>query len=202
MPLFKDLHPGNGVRALIWKAEEPEDFFSEKTGLRSDKKLPIRRIEHLAGRFLLQQLAPDIPLSALEISPLGKPYFPGGPWFSVSHSFPYIGAAISSDKEVGIDVQILQGKILRLQDKFLSPEEQTLCLNEPGRITLAWTAKEAAFKMYGLGAVDFIGHMPIRSLDVQGTEATMLMEFSRETPSRMLSLHGGLEPDFAWSVTR
>jgi len=201
MPVYKKWEQ-NGVRVAIWKIEEPEVFFREHTGLLSDKKSEVRRLEHLAGRFLLKHVQPDFPLEQIETSALGKPFLPGNPrHFSISHSFPYIGVAIDAEKETGIDVQVLQEKIVKLQYKFLSETEQGFCGNRPDRITLAWAAKEAAFKRYGLGAVDFIRHMPIRDMVVSGQDARMTMEFLREEPGRHIHLSGGIEPEFAWSVT-
>ncbi|RYZ25577.1 MAG: 4'-phosphopantetheinyl transferase superfamily protein [Sphingobacteriales bacterium] len=202
MPIYKEWQHGEHARGAIWKITEPEDFFTQATGLSSDKKTSRRRTEHLAGRFLLQQLVPGLDLQQIEISHLGKPFLPGNPLhFSISHSYPFIGAAIDRDKEVGIDVQTLTDKIHRLQYKFLSDEEQLICDNSTGRITLAWAAKEAAFKRYGLGAVDFIRHMPIREMTVAEQVASMKMEFLRENEPLPISLHGGIEDDFAWSVT-
>ena len=202
MPMYKEWQHGKHTRAAIWKIEEPEIFFTGKTGLQSDKKIAMRRLEHLAGRFLLQQLQPDIDLVAIAVSPLGKPFLPGNPlFFSISHSFPFIAAAVDDEKEIGIDVQVLQDKILRLQYKFLSGQEQLLCGNDPGKVTLAWAAKEAAFKRYGLGAVDFIRHMPITALSPGPEETRIKMAFSREEPLIELALCGGIEEGFAWSVT-
>ncbi len=199
--MYQEWQPGKNTRVAIWKVEEPESFFEAQTGLQTDKKSAVRRLEHLAGRFLLQYLLPEMSLDHIEVSHLGKPYFPGnGPCFSISHSFPFVGVAVAP-QAVGIDVQTLQEKIVRIQYKFLSPEEQALCNNHAARITLAWAAKEAAFKRYGLGAVDFIRHMPIRDMQVEGKGAVMKMEFLREEPSVQIDLHGGIEADFAWSVT-
>lgn len=201
MPIYKELHKA-GARVMIWKIEEPEAFFREHTGLQSDKKTELRRLEYLAGRFLLRQAIPGLHLDEIEVSPLGKPFARDrSTHFSISHSFPFIGVAVDESKEVGIDVQTLQEKILRLQHKFLSAEEQALCEQQTGKITLAWAAKEAAFKRYGLGAVDFIRHMPIREMQVNGGDALLKMEFAREQPVFTLELCGGIEPDFAWSVT-
>lgn len=187
---------------MIWKVTEPESFFTAHTGLYPDKKSELRRLEHLAGRYLLQQVVPGLSLDRVAISQLGKPYLrDGGLHFSISHSFPYVGVAADEHKEVGIDVQTLQDKIQRLQYKFLSDAEQDICGQATERITLAWAAKEAAFKRYGLGAVDFIRHMPIRGMQLSGNEARLQMEFLREEPAVMLELGGGIEPDFAWSVT-
>jgi phosphopantetheinyl transferase len=201
MPIYKEYDKA-GARILIWKIGEPEAFFQEHTGLESDKKSEVRRLEHLAGRFLLQQAVPGLALTRIEISHLGKPFLPGNELhFSISHSFPFIGVAVDDNKEIGIDVQTLEDKILRLQHKFLSAEEQVLCEQQKEKITLAWAAKEAAFKRYGLGAVDFIKHMPIREMQIDNREATLKMEFTREQPAITLDLCGGIEPDFAWSVT-
>lgn len=203
MPLYKEWQNSDTARAAIWKIEEPEIFFEQHTGLVSDKKSAIRRLEHLTGRFLLQYILPGFPLEKIEISPLGKPHLPGEQiFFSVSHSFPFVGATIDTIGETGIDVQVFQPKILQLQHKFLSPTEQVFCENSQERITLAWAAKEAAFKRYGLGAVDFIRHMPITEMNVTDKNVEMVMDFYKELPVKKLYLQGGLEDDFAWSVTR
>ena len=201
MPIYKEYDKA-GARVFIWKIGEPESFFTEHIGLQSDKKSELRRLEHLASRFLLQQAIPGLALEQIMVSHLGKPYLPDNkPYFSISHSFPFVGVAVDEQKEIGIDVQTLEEKIHRLQHKFLSAEEQALCGQQTEKITLAWAAKEAAFKRYGLGAVDFIRHMPIREMQVADREATLKIEFTREQPAITLDLCGGIEADFAWSVT-
>jgi len=199
MPLFKQWQD-NDTTISIWKIEEAEDFFYEKAKLKSDKKFLHRRLEYLAGRYLLLQFLPDLSLDQIVISDSGKPHAPGHPaFFSISHSFPYAAAAISFDKETGIDIQIYQEKILRLQHKFLSEKEQLLFENDPQKIALGWTAKEAAFKWHALGGVDFIRHMPITDLTLDGTLADLKMDFSKEHHRQELSLKGGLEKEFAWA---
>lgn len=203
MPIYKQWQNGETARAAIWKIEEPEDFFEGKTGLSSDRKSEIRRLEHLAARFLLREVYPAFPLDKIEKSPLGKPFLPDTAlFFSISHSFPYVAVAIDTEKEIGIDIQMIQPKILRLQNKFLSPAEQSLCADQPDRITLAWAAKEAAFKWYGKGAVDFIRHMPITAMDIHAGQGELSMLFSREQPQVGIKLYGSMENDFAWSVTQ
>lgn len=203
MPIYNQGQHGDHTRTAIWKIEEPEDFFREHTGLVSDRKSEVRRLEHLATRYLLQLTHPGFPVDRIALSPLGKPFLPDGSLhFSISHSFPYVAVAIDTQKEIGIDIQVFQPKILRLQSKFLSPAEQALCGDQPELITLAWAAKEAAFKRYGKGAVDFIRHMPITSMNIHAGQAELSMLFSREEPLTDLKLYGALEPDFAWSVTQ
>ena len=202
MPIFKELIINEHAKAAIWKVEEEESFFTAQTGLTSDKKNEVKRKEHLAGRFLLKHLMPEFELEKIVISPLGKPYLIEEPLhFSITHSFPYIGVAINFEKEIGIDVQTIQERIHRIQYKFLSEQEQLLCEDKTGKITLAWTSKEAAFKRYGLGAVDFIEHMPIVDMEFQEQKAFIKMAFAKEAAIFNIDLIGGIETDFAWSVT-
>lgn len=202
MPLIKEWKTGSHSHMAIWEVQETESFFTEKTGLTSDKKNPTKRLEHLAGRFLLQYLYPEIDFTQLEISSLGKPFLRHHPvYFSISHSFPYIAVAIDSEKEIGVDIQTILEKIERLQFKFLSEYERSLFEDKIEKITLAWTAKEAAFKQYGLGAVDFIKHMPITRLATISENFNIQMDFSKDDQIIPIQLAGGIEQKFAWSVT-
>lgn len=202
MPLFKELPISAHSKAAIWKVEEPETFFNGQTGLISDKKNDTKRLEHLAGRFLLKYLSPETDFSNIGISPLGKPFMKDHSFhFSITHSFPYIGVAIDFEKEIGIDVQVIQERIHRIQYKFLSEQEQLITEDKTGKITLAWAAKEAAFKRYGLGSIDFIQHMPITEMQFQEDVATLKMAFSKDIDIFHIDLLGGIESEFAWSVT-
>ena len=62
--------------------------------------------------------------------------------FSLSHSKNYIAVAIS-DKDVGVDVEKLDGKILKLKNKFdyVSDAENLI-----KALTLEWTKRESLFK--------------------------------------------------------
>jgi len=162
VPLFNKWNIGPHAAAAIWQADEPESFFSGHTGITSDIKNEKRRVEHLAGRFLLQYLVPGFPLHEIQKDRHDKPRTNNnGYFFSISHSWPYIAAVISTHSEVGIDIQTWNPRIPSIQHKFLSPDEQLLFKNEISLITAAWTAKEAAYKWNGRRNVDFIEDMPI-----------------------------------------
>ncbi|ULT29242.1 hypothetical protein KUH03_20355 [Sphingobacterium sp. E70] len=54
----------------------------------------------------------------------GKPYLANFPQkISLSHSFDYAAAMISTEGEVGIDMEIIKTKVERIQHKFLKPVE-------------------------------------------------------------------------------
>lgn len=163
MPLLQEWNSDPYSLAAIWKIEEPEAFFSERTGIHSEIKSQKRRLEYLAGRFLLKYLKTDFPLVSILPDEHDKPRIENNRYFfSISHSFPFVAAVVSPYVECGIDIQTWHPRILQLQHKFLSPKEQLFFKNEPELVTLAWSAKEAAYKWQGRRGVDFMKHMPIK----------------------------------------
>jgi phosphopantetheinyl transferase len=72
---------------------------------------------------------------------------------SVSHSSRSV-VAVAHRYPVGVDIEAVSGKILRIQHLFLSPEEQQM-LSQSGldfelAATWVWSTKEAAAKAFGL----------------------------------------------------
>ncbi|MER2996083.1 4'-phosphopantetheinyl transferase superfamily protein [Pontibacter populi] len=112
---------------------------------------PRRQKEWLASRLLvynlLQQFTSDMPV--LQRNGHGKPVFEQAPYFvSISHS-PELAAVIVSDKyEVGIDVELLSPKALRVAHKFLNEDEKNYTCGEADKTCLYWSAKETLYKMY------------------------------------------------------
>ncbi len=171
MPVLKEWNTGPHARAVIWKVEEDEAFFTLETGITTTINNPKRRIEHLAGRYLLKYLDEDFPLKEIAVDEHDKPYLPGKEYyFSISHSGPYIAAVIDPYEETGIDIQQWTDKITRIKHKFLSDDEQEMLLHDPRYFTLAWCAKETAYKWHGKSGIEFIEQLPIawfgRNLDI------------------------------------
>ncbi|NEM98008.1 4'-phosphopantetheinyl transferase family protein [Pontibacter burrus] len=112
---------------------------------------PRRQIEWLASRVLtyslLQQFTSETPV--LQRNEHGRPVFEQAPFHvSISHS-PGLAAVILSDKyEVGIDVELLSPKALRVANKFLSEDEKNYTCGEEAKTCLYWSAKETLYKMY------------------------------------------------------
>ena len=175
MPLFREWSPDAHSLAAIWHIEEPEDFFLAIDSVRGAVDLrsiphPRRRLEHLAGRYLLQHLQEDFPLHHILKDRHDKPRLPENRYFfSISHSHPYVAAVISDSRDCGIDIQVWHPRIGRISHKFLSPEESALCGEDPRMLTLAWCGKEAAYKWNGRRGADFIHDLPIS--DIVGVRA-------------------------------
>ena len=124
MPLFFQQQINEHTRLGIWKIEENEAFFKGNVPQHRDVTHPHKRLQHLAGRFLLQYLYPPFPYELIRIADTRKPYVEDeAVHFSVSHCGDYATAIISTTHRVGIDIEIQVGKILRIKEKFLSEEE-------------------------------------------------------------------------------
>lgn len=174
MPVFFQQQINETTRLGVWKIEETEAFFKGNVPVHRDVTHPKKRLQHLAGRFLLQYLYPDFPYEQIRIADTRKPFLPDERYhFSISHSGDYAAAIVSSTHRVGVDVEETEDRILRIKDKYLSPEEQTLFITDPANpdfhlLTLLWSAKESVFKWYGAGEVDFKKHICLSEPDMTG----------------------------------
>jgi len=183
MPVFFQHQINENTRLGVWKIEESEAFFKGNVPLHRHVTHPHKRLQHLAGRFLLQFLFPDFPYELVQIADTNKPYLPAEQYhFSISHCGDYAAAIVSRDKRVGIDVELTTDKIVKIKDKYLSKEEQHLFTTELlttdyHLLTLLWSAKESVFKWYGQGNVDFKKH--IRLLNRQEGKETLDCFFSK-----------------------
>jgi phosphopantetheinyl transferase len=159
LPLFFQHHINASTRLAIWKIEENEAFF--QVPLQREITHPHKRLQHMAGRFLLKYLFPQFPVDQILIADTRKPYLENASYqFSISHCGDYAAVIISESMRVGIDVEIPAPKVLRVQHKFLHPDEQAMLSrwgtsHQTEWTTLIWSAKEAMFKWWGRGDVDF-----------------------------------------------
>ena len=167
MPIFFQHQINEDTRLGIWKIEESEEFFKGNVPVHRDVTHPHKRLQHLAGRFLLQFIFPDFPYELIRIADTRKPFLPAEQYhFSISHCGDYAAALVSKNKRVGVDIEIPVEKIGRIMYKYLSAAEHAVFNLVPGaesstesmsydEPTLLWSAKESVFKWYGGGGVDF-----------------------------------------------
>lgn len=203
MPIFDQREPFPNAKITIWHITEPESFFSKHSGLKAEHiKHPQRRIEFLAGRYLLSLMAPDLPISDIITGTNKKPCLPGNRHhFSISHSFPYVACYYHADQAVGIDIQCWHPRILSLRHKFLSPAEQALFGEDEQMNTLAWCGKEAAFKFQNLAGVDFIKHLPVSDFSKGAEDYYFKINLNLTSPLFRLNLKGLIFNDFSFAYT-
>lgn len=215
VPIFFQQEINEDTRLGIWKIEETEEFFKGNVPQHRDVTHPHKRLQHLAGRFLLQFLFPDFPYQLVEIADTRKPFLPDEQYhFSISHCGDFAAAIVSKVSRVGIDIEIPVDKILKIADKFLSQEEHSIFNiqysmpnedNPPLQTpnfelpTLLWSAKESVFKWYGNGGVDF--RKEIHLLKQDEARETIDCFFSKEESELIIYYRQFEHLVLAWVVS-
>ena len=130
---------------------------------------PEDRWRSLAAGLLLRHALAVLGIDPAEpvTDPYGKPYLPGGPAFSLSHSGDYALCAVA-ERDVGCDIQRIGGFDERLARRCLTRAEyaDVLAQADPGARALRfyryWTLKESFIKAVGLGL-----RLPLREIDIR-----------------------------------
>jgi 4'-phosphopantetheinyl transferase len=132
--------------------------FSEFSKLVSDK----RKLEYLGVRVALKQLLGCEKTIIYDTD--RKPSLSDNSFnISVSHSGKWIALMAHPTRLVGIDIEVPTEKIKKIYNRFLSETEQNQLSNgeNMNQLMLAWSAKEALYKIIGKDAVDFANQLHI-----------------------------------------
>ena len=171
MPIIEDLKLSETSRLIIWEISETINELKTKVllsenslKLLNQRKSEVQKKQFLAIRNILSELSIDDRDMKYEES--GRPYFIGGQNISLSHSDTF-AAVILSDNVVGIDIEIMHDRILKIKDKFLETE-----LNYPEKLEVAtaliyWNIKESIFKAVSKKGVDFKKNILVLPLNVK-----------------------------------
>ena len=163
MPLVYQQNINAVTKMGVWHIAETEDFFAA-VPLQKEITHPNKRLQHLAGRFLLKELCPDFPLQLIKIATTRKPFLEDEAYhFSISHCRDYAAALISKEQRVGVDIELVNEKIDCIIPKFLTTKECALIPQGDMKkvATLFWSVKETIYKWQGSGGTDFKKHINI-----------------------------------------
>ncbi|MDB5246376.1 MAG: 4-phosphopantetheinyl transferase superfamily protein [Segetibacter sp.] len=194
MPLFYQQNINENTKLAVWRIEEPEAFFRVKVPLQHDITHPNKRLQHLAGRFLLPYLFPDFPHREIEIADTRKPFLPNAQYhFSISHCGNIAAAIVSSDLRVGVDVEFITPRLERIKKKFLHADELRFVNSQLPHLQLnllsiLWSAKEAMFKWYGAGEVHFSEMMRTFPFQLE-SQGEIEAAFAKQGFQKKLLLH-------------
>lgn len=206
MPIIYQHNINEHTKLAVWHITEPESFFLQRVPLKKEVSHPHKRLQHLAGRYLLPALFPGFPLDAIRVADTRRPFLEDEQYhFSISHCDDYAAAIVSTTQRVGVDIESITPRIERVRHKFVTAEEwnflssgfgssgvrgareqgqghpgfehRTLNFGTPELLTLLWSAKEVIFKWYGSGQLDFKTHMLLNGPLTTGEDGLMTMPF-------------------------
>lgn len=78
---------------------------------------------------------------------------------SLTHAKGLAAAIFHKEMPVGIDLDFVKDKVVRLGPKFLDPAEIEFLNNDPILYTIAWSAKESIFKCQGRKGISLRQHI-------------------------------------------
>ena len=174
MPIIDDLNLSLKTRVVIWEINESLQDLKSKVVLSEDslkllnqKKSGIHKKQFLAIRNIFKFLCIDD--KDLKYNKSGKLIFSQNKTLSISHSGNY-AAVIFSDHSVGIDIEKISDKAMKIKHKFLHIE-----LNYPqelnNQISLVyWNIKESIYKAVGVTGIDFKKNILALPLDINSTK--------------------------------
>ncbi len=159
-----------------------------------------RQTQWLAGRILAYTLLQKFTLEPilLNVDATGKPYFENNEYsLSISHTGQTVAVLLSAAYQVGIDIESIQPKVLRVKEKFLTISELDIIGEDLYKTLICWGTKETLYKLYGRKQLLFKEHLKIKKLKSH-SEQTGIVEASIITPDfqKNYQVYYETEPNF------
>ena len=173
MPLIKKIEKNN-CQIGIWEMSESLEhlyLLNNKLDISKFKNIN-RKIEFLSTNLLLNELTPN---SKIFYNKYGAPQLKNNNFISISHSKDLVSMIISN-KRVGIDIEKISKKPLKLSSKFISKENHLNLTEE--KATLIWCCKEAIFKWHQKGNINFVNDIKISSFFIK-EKGKILAKFNK-----------------------
>ena len=165
MPLFKTIDINPSTKVFLWKITEDYHVLLAKAKL---KDVSLTRLQgmksesHQKGFVAVRMLFQEAGYSDFELyyDEFGKPHLQDGKHISISHSHDF-SAIIISDANIGIDLEQIKDKVLRLAPRFMdiSHLEGLSEIDKMRKATVVWGVKEAIFKLKNEVGISFIDHI-------------------------------------------
>lgn len=175
MPLLTIENLSPHSKWAIWEVTEPFELLCTELDLKKEAekvtniKNDQKKREKTAGRILLKKIIESWGelYEGTSCDLFGKPYLSQKNYFvSISHSNGYTVAIIDKISKIGIDIELIKEKIVKIAPRVFSQEEIGFrgMSDIPKLITL-WSVKESLYKLYGERGLDFRNNIKIHSFD-------------------------------------
>jgi enterobactin synthetase component D len=157
------------IKIIESRAEEDLDFLSFREKLSfSNISHPEKRKEWATARMAIKEVLEvlKVPYPGFFKDEHGKSQAMNGHGFvSLSHTEGFAGAIFHREIPVGIDMDLIREKILRIGFRFLDMSELDFLEKDPVHYTMAWSAKESIFKCQGKRGVSFRENILLEPFD-------------------------------------
>lgn len=169
--IYKKIHTDD-ADILIWELTESEvelmqqiQNFERYQQDYQKLKTQKRKLEFLAARIAFQQLTNAS--ETVVYGHDGKPYCESLNYkLSITHTQKWVAVIVHPSLEIGIDIETPNIRFKTLYKRFLNSSEQEYLASSINKIQLAWSAKEALYKIIGKDAVDFATQLEIADFEL------------------------------------
>lgn len=164
MPLLKTIQIDQNGRVFLWNVTETEAFLAQGIALTPNSEQRLRHMKSALHRRAYLSIRHLLALAGytdhhLYYDAIGKPHLKDGSFVSISHSFTQTALVVHKNIPVGIDIERMREKILRIAHKFTVFSNKTTA-GIP-RLTHLWAAKEAIYKMAGQPGLSFLNGIEV-----------------------------------------
>jgi phosphopantetheinyl transferase len=190
MPLFKIIYLSKNAKLYLWKITEDFDTLFNRVNLKDSSlarletmKSESHRKGFLAVRMLLQHN--DYNDFDLYYDKFGKPHIKSqgcsvkDVHISISHSNDF-SAVVISDENIGLDIEILKEKTLKIAPRFMGISHLEN-LNKEEKIkkaTVVWGIKESIFKIKNEKGISFPDHIFEDDFNFEDKKASATLKFN------------------------
>ena len=194
MPLEKLEYQADERAWGIWKITEEEDALPQQVNayesIPDSITHPEKRLEFIAGRVLARKLLEAIgkKFEGVTKDMYGKPFFKESIYqLSLTHSFPYVAAITDKNKSVGIDLEQIKDKLVKIGPRVLDSAELQDAGSDATKHCIYWCAKEAMIKIYGKKDLVFAEHLLVSpfKMEKEGTLAGKIKVSESQTAVRL-----------------
>lgn len=177
MPLIKNIEIANKVQLGVWKINEELDGILSNFAFHKLEKEAYdsisndsRKKQWLLTRHLLRLISKKNDLW-IDHDANRKPIVIGDEIdISITHTTEYVAILLGKNSSLGIDIENIQPRILKIKHKFIREDEFAFLNKENEYLTqlyILWSAKEALFKFYEKGNLDFRKHLQILPFEIE-----------------------------------
>lgn len=174
MPIQLIENPCDESICAVWHITESMDFFFQHVDLNKSAGFetvhhPSKQLQWLASRMLAKVLVEDYWNSSFDgiyNDNHGKPWLTNSDChISISNSQDIATAILHRSKPVGIDIELIKPKILRIANKYLTISERLLIGDGFQNLTIAWCCKETIYKIHGIGNISLKEHIELHRIE-------------------------------------